>query len=61
MSGGLPINTQMLGYSHAEWTSTPNFWRSIIDPEDKARITAEAAEHFQLERVQRLDTVEGTA
>lgn len=36
----------MLGYSVAEWLSTPNFWLSIVHPDDKERAAAEAAAIF---------------
>jgi len=36
----------LLGYRVAEWLSTPNFWLSIVDPDDKKRVAAEAAEQF---------------
>jgi PAS domain S-box-containing protein len=34
---------KMLGYSIEEWLSTPNFWLSIVHPEDRARAAEEAA------------------
>jgi len=37
---------KMLGYSAEEWLSTPNFWLSIVHPEDKERAAAEAAAIF---------------
>jgi len=37
---------QMLGYSEAEWLSTPNFWLSIVHPDDRERAAAEAAAIF---------------
>ena len=37
---------EMLGYNKEEWLSNPNFWRSIIHPEDRERATAEAAAIF---------------
>ena len=37
---------QMLGYSEQEWLSTPNFWLSIVHPDDKERAAAEAAAIF---------------
>lgn len=37
----------MLGYSKDEWLSTPNFWLSIVHPDDKERAGAEAAAIFQ--------------
>ncbi|HKU72579.1 MAG TPA: MASE1 domain-containing protein [Pyrinomonadaceae bacterium] len=36
----------MLGYSREEWLSTPNFWLSIVHPDDKDRAAAEAAAIF---------------
>jgi PAS domain S-box-containing protein len=36
----------MLGYSAEEWLSTPNFWLSIVHPDDKERAAAEAAAIF---------------
>ena len=36
----------MLGYSKEEWLSTPNFWLSIVHPDDKERAGAEAAAIF---------------
>ncbi len=36
----------MLGYSVAEWLSTPNFWLSIVHPEDRARTAQAAAADF---------------
>jgi PAS domain S-box-containing protein len=37
---------KMLGYSVDEWLSTPNFWISIIHPDDKDRAAEEAAAIF---------------
>jgi PAS domain S-box-containing protein len=37
---------KMLGYSVEEWLSTPNFWISIVHPEDKQRAAEEAAAIF---------------
>jgi integral membrane sensor domain MASE1 len=37
---------KMLGYSPEEWLSTPNFWLTIVHPDDKERAAAEAAEIF---------------
>jgi PAS domain S-box-containing protein len=34
---------EMLGYSVEHWLSTPNFWLSIVHPEDRERAAAEAA------------------
>src|SRR5438552_2317730 len=36
----------MLGYSVEEWLSTPNFWLSIVHPEDKERTAGSAAADF---------------
>lgn len=36
----------MLGYRVAEWLATPNFWLSIVHPDDQARAAAEAAAIF---------------
>jgi PAS domain S-box-containing protein len=37
---------QMVGYSKEEWLSKPNFWLSIVHPDDKERAAAEAAAIF---------------
>lgn len=37
---------KMLGYSEQEWLSTPNFWLTIVHPEDRARAAQEAAQFF---------------
>jgi two-component system cell cycle sensor histidine kinase/response regulator CckA len=37
---------ELLGYSVAEWLSTPNFWLTIVAPEDRERMTAESAQAF---------------
>lgn len=37
---------KMLGYSVKEWLSTPNFWLSIVHPDDKERAAEEAAAIF---------------
>ncbi len=37
---------EMLGYTIDEWLSTPNFWLSIVHPDDKERAAAEAAAIF---------------
>ena len=37
---------KMLGYSRDEWLSTPNFWLSIVHPDDKERAGREAAAIF---------------
>ncbi|MDX6710042.1 MAG: hypothetical protein QOH96_1058 [Blastocatellia bacterium] len=36
----------MLGYSVEEWLTTPNFWLSIVHPDDKERAALEAAAGF---------------
>src|SRR4029078_6332390 len=38
---------KMLGYSEEEWLSTPNFWLTIVHPDDKERAAAEAAAIFE--------------
>jgi PAS domain S-box-containing protein len=38
---------KMLGDSVEEWLSTPNFWLSIVHPDDKERAAAEAAAIFE--------------
>jgi len=37
---------KMLGYSEEEWLSTPNFWLSIVHPDDKELAGQEAADKF---------------
>ena len=37
---------KMLGYSVVEWLATPNFWLSIVHPDDHDRIKAESEGHF---------------
>lgn len=37
---------QMLGYSVEEWLSTPNFWLTIIHPEDRDQTAKRAADSF---------------
>ena len=37
---------KMLGYSEGEWLSTPNFWLSVVHPDDKERAAREATEKF---------------
>ena len=37
---------EMLGYSQQEWVSTPNFWLSIVHPDDRDRAAREAAAIF---------------
>ncbi len=36
----------MLGYGVEEWLSTPNFWLSIVHPDDRERTARQAAEAF---------------
>ena len=36
----------MLGYTVEEWLSTPNFWLTIVHPEDRERAAAEARAKF---------------
>ena len=38
---------KMVGYSQDEWLSTPNFWLSIVHPDDKERAAREAAAIFE--------------
>ncbi len=38
--------TPMLGYEPSMWTTTPNFWLSIVHPDDRERAAAEAAAIF---------------
>ena len=38
---------QVLGYTVEEWLSTPNFWLSIVHPEDRERAAAEARAIFE--------------
>src|SRR5262245_38334423 len=37
---------QMLGYTPAEWTATPNFWLQIVAPDDREAAARVAAESF---------------
>lgn len=37
---------KMLGYSREEWLSTPNFWLSLVHPDDRERAAREAATIF---------------
>jgi PAS domain S-box-containing protein len=41
-----PYVETMLGYSVEEWMSTPNFWLSIVHPEDRERAAAVALRAF---------------
>ncbi len=36
----------MLGYTVEEWCGTPNFWLSIVHPEDRERMARVASENF---------------
>ncbi|MDT7688920.1 MAG: hypothetical protein QOE46_1679 [Acidobacteriota bacterium] len=38
---------QMLGYTVEEWLRTPNFWLSIVHPEDRERAATEARDIFE--------------
>ena len=38
---------KMLGYTVDEWLSTPNFWLTIVHPEDRERASAEAHAIFE--------------
>lgn len=38
--------TRMLGYSPEEWMDTPNFWLSIVHPDDREAAAANAARHW---------------
>ncbi|MET0646229.1 MAG: PAS domain S-box protein [Pyrinomonadaceae bacterium] len=38
---------QMLGYTVDEWLQTPNFWLSIVHPEDRERAASEARAIFE--------------
>src|SRR5919197_5727002 len=39
----------MLGYPVGEWLRTPNFWLTIVHPDDKERVAREAAAAFARE------------
>jgi PAS domain S-box-containing protein len=41
-----PYAETMLGYSVEEWLRTPNFWLSIVHPDDRAQAAAAAAQAF---------------
>ena len=41
-----PSVETMLGYSVEEWLATPNFWLSIVHPDDRDRAAGVAAEAF---------------
>jgi PAS domain S-box-containing protein len=38
--------TRMLGYSVEEWLANPNFWLTIVHPDDRDAAAANALEHF---------------
>jgi PAS domain S-box-containing protein len=38
--------TRMLGYTVEEWLSTPNFWLTIVHPDDRDAAAKRAHEHF---------------
>ncbi|HEU4594002.1 MAG TPA: PAS domain S-box protein [Pyrinomonadaceae bacterium] len=38
---------KMLGYTVEEWLQTPNFWLTIVHPEDRERAAAEARRKFE--------------
>ena len=38
--------TRMLGYSVEEWLATPNFWLTIVHPDDREEAARHAQEHF---------------
>ena len=40
----------LLGYSASEWVSDPGFWLTMVHPEDRDRLVAEAAQTFRGER-----------
>jgi PAS domain S-box-containing protein len=42
---------QMLGYTVEEWLSTPNFWLSVVHPEDRDRAGSEARAIFDSREV----------
>jgi PAS domain S-box-containing protein len=41
---------QMLGYTVEEWLSTPNFWLTIVHPDDRERAAAEAHATYESRR-----------
>jgi PAS domain S-box-containing protein len=41
---------QMLGYTVEEWLATPNFWLTIVHPEDRERAAREARRKFDSRR-----------
>ncbi len=38
--------TRMLGYSVEEWLATPNFWLTIVHPDDREEAARHTREHF---------------
>jgi PAS domain S-box-containing protein len=38
--------TRMLGYTVEEWLATPNFWLTIVHPDDREAASKHAQEHF---------------
>ena len=40
---------EMLGYTVEEWLSTPDFWSTVVHPDDRARAEAEAAQIYSNE------------
>ena len=38
--------TRMLGYTVEEWLATPNFWLTIVHPDDRTAAAKHAHEHF---------------
>ena len=50
-----PYVETLLGYGVSEWLSTPNFWLSIVDPEDQKEVAAKASEHFRSGKGGRLE------
>jgi PAS domain S-box-containing protein len=38
--------TRMLGYTVEEWLATPNFWLTIVHPDDREAAAKHAQEHF---------------
>jgi PAS domain S-box-containing protein len=38
--------TRMLGYSTEKWLATPNFWLTIVHPDDREAAAKHAQEHF---------------
>ncbi len=39
--------TRMLGYTVEEWLATPNFWLTIVHPDDRENAARHARDHFQ--------------